>query len=202
MKFYIMYAETCVEEYIKLSDSLKERLFSGCLNSEFQYLDHLLLESEVSEDGGMEFPDFLMSGCIPLVSERCKRIFDSLHIDNLFYKPINLTFKEFGIKESYWLALPPRINCLNWDKCDVAVENNEFLSAEEQMQEVMHISINSAAVGNYKIFKLAHVVNQEIIVTEEVKHAVEHENLKNVYFKDVEGENASGIDNGNFKTDF
>lgn len=67
------------------------------------------------------------------------------------------------------MALPPRINCLNWDESDVQTEENEFLTKRELMQEAEKIVINDYAVGNYKIFKLANVTNQEIIVTEEIK---------------------------------
>lgn len=203
MIFYIMYAEPCVDEYVKLPDTLKEQLIPGCLNSEFQYLDHSLVESEISEDGGLEFPDFLVSGCIPLISERCKMVFDELHIDNVFYKPIQLTFNQFGIKESYWLALPPRINCLNREMCGIVIENNEFLWPDEKMQEATRIIIDPSAVGNYKIFKLANVVNQDIIVTEEVKWAVEQAKLENIYFEKLEGDDENGSnDKRNFKTDF
>lgn len=189
MKYYVMYAETAVEEYFKPNDMLKDELEKGCLNSEFQYLDHKPVESEVSEDGGLEFPDFVTAGCIPFISDKFKRLLDELQVDNLFYKPIEFTFSLFGTKEYYYLALPPRINCLNWDESDVQTEENEFLMKNELMREAEEIIINGYAVGNYKIFKLANVTNQEIIVTEEIKNAVEQANLENVYFAELKGEN-------------
>ena len=189
MKYYVMYAETAVEEYFKPDDTLKDELMEGCLYSEFQYLDHKPLESEISEDGGMEFPDFITAGCVPFISDRFKRLLDDLQVDNLFYKPIAFTFSPLGLKEYYYLALPPRINCLNWDESGVQTEENEFLAPTELMREAEDIVINEYAVGNYKIFKLANVTNQEIIVTEEIKNAIETANLKNVYFAELKGEN-------------
>lgn len=188
MKYYVMYAETAVEEYIKPNDTLKNELEKGCLNSEFQYLDHELIESEISEDGGIEFPDFIIAGCVPFISDKFKRVFDDLQVDNLFYKPIAFTFSLLGLKEYYYLALPPRINCLNWDKSNVQIEENEFLVKNELIHEAEDIVINEYAVGNYKIFKLANVTNQEIIVTEEIKNAVENAKLENVYFAELKGE--------------
>lgn len=189
MKYYVMYAETAVEEYFKPDDALKDELMPGCLYSEFQYLDHRPLESEISEDGGMEFPDFITAGCVPFISDKFKRLLDDLQVDNLFYKPIAFTFSPLGLKEYYYLALPPRINCLNWDESGVQTEDNEFLAPSELMREADDIVINEYAVGNYKIFKLVNVTNQEIIVTEEIKTAVETANLKNVYFAELKGEN-------------
>lgn len=189
MKYYVMYAETAVEEYFIPADTLKDELMEGCLYSEFQYLDHKPLESEISEDGGMEFPDFITAGYVPFISDRFKRLLDDLQVDNLFYKPIAFTFSPLGIKEYYYLALPPRINCLNWDESGVQTEENEFLAPTELMREAEDIVINEYAVGNYKIFKLANVTNQEIIVTEEIKNAIETANLENVYFAELKGEN-------------
>ena len=187
MKYYVMYAETAVEEYFKPNDMLKDELMEACLNSEFQYLNHEPIESEISEDGGLEFPDFVISGCVPFISDKFKRLFDDLKVDNLFYKPIIFTFNSLGIKEYYYLALPPRINCLNWDESDVQTEENEFLTKRELMQEAEKIVINDHAVGNYKIFKLANVTNQEIIVTEEIKNVIEKAKLENVYFAELKG---------------
>lgn len=84
MKYYVMYAETAVEEYFKPNDMLKDELMEGCLNSEFQYLNHNIIESEISEDGGVEFPDFVINGCIPFISDKFKRLLDDLKVDNLF----------------------------------------------------------------------------------------------------------------------
>lgn len=55
------------------------------------------------------------------------------------------------------------------------------------MQEAEKIVINDYAVGNYKIFKLANVTNQEIIVTEEIKNIIEKAKLENVYFAELKG---------------
>lgn len=187
MKYYIMYAETAVEEYFKPNDMLKDELMEGCLNSEFQYLNHEPIESEISEDGGLEFPDFVISGCVPFISDKFKRLLDDLKVDNLFYKPIIFTFNSLGIKEYYYLALPPRINCLNWDESNIQAEENEFLTKGELIQEAEDIVINDYAVGNYKIFKLANVTNQEIIVTEEIKNIIEEAKLENVYFAELKG---------------
>lgn len=183
MKFYVMYAETCIEEYVTPGDELRI-LEKGCLLSEFQYLDHSPMSVEVEEDGGEEFPDFLIyRGSVPLISERFRQVFNRAGVDNIFYKPVTLIHSELGQSESYFLALPPRINCLNLSESVVSVEENEFARPDDLMKEVIEIVIDEDKAGNYKIFKLSpEFVNQEIIVAENLKKAVESAQLENVYF--------------------
>ena len=189
MDFYTMYAEACVENYVQLTDGLQS-LQRGCLNSEFQYLDKKPLTVEVSEDGGTEFPDFILTGlgnCIPLISDKFKRLLDGLYINNLFYKQVYLTISSLGIKESYWLALPPRIRCLDYERSVIEKEDNEYLPEKELIRGAKDIVINSAAVGNYQIFRLADVVNQDIVVVDKLKSALSKADLENVYFSKLGG---------------
>ena len=185
MKFFVMYAETNITEYVKPGKDI-EVLRKGCQKSEFQFLNHSPLKIEIADDSGIEFPDFLLNKSIPLISAGIKQTFDELNIDNLFYKPIQLTLEERGIAENYWLALPPRINCLDIERSEIEVEDNEFVMPTELIREANKIVINESQVGRYEIFKLAGVVNQEIIVTEQLKNVLETENFENVYFYELE----------------
>ena len=109
-------------------------------------------------------------------------------VNNLFYKRVYLTFASVGIREPYWLALPPRINCLDFEntkKEEMIEEDVEGLMPWERMREVNVIKISPSNVGNYKVFRLAEVVNQHIIVTEDLKNALEKEHLENLNFIDV-----------------
>ena len=61
MNFYELYADTCVEEYVRLDDGIfSEKFLNACSDSEFQHLDRTPLEVEISLDGGLEFPDFIL----------------------------------------------------------------------------------------------------------------------------------------------
>ena len=184
MKFYRMYANTCVEEYVKPGKSIQV-LERGCLNSEFQFLDKGPLAVELSEEGGLQFPDFLLCGCIPLVSLRFKEVLDGFDVDYLFYKQIRLFFPLLGIHSVYWLALPPRIQCLDLKKSMIDIEDNEFILPYEKMREAKKIVINEDETGRYHIFKLAGVVNQDIIVTETLKNVLSESSLENLYFNEI-----------------
>lgn len=186
MKFFVMYAETCVEDYVEPGAEIFE-LERGCLNSEFQFLDKTPLSVEISEDGGIYFPDFILSGTIPLVSTSIKRTLDKFGVDYIFYKPVQLTCSELGRAENYFLALPPRINCLDLQKSIVEVEENKFILPLELIREATKICIAENQIGRYDIFKLAGVVNQEIIVTERLKNVLAAGNFENLFFCELEG---------------
>lgn len=191
MSYFILYAETCIEEYAEPSDEI-DVLLKSCISSEFQYLNHDALSVEISEESGLIFPDLILAkGAIPLISDRMKRCFDEQNVDNLFYKRITLTCNDLGKKEYYWLALPPRINCLDFGWLDGAgyiTNENQDLPLWQWSREVKEIRIISANVGRYKIFKLSGVINQEIVITKNLKDALEKEKFENVYFQEIKEE--------------
>lgn len=188
MKFFELYADTCVEDYISLDEnSFDEKFLNACHRSEFQHLDRKNLEAEISADGGLTFPDFFIcGGCVPLVSEKFRRLLDRAQVDNLFFKPITLTFEPLGLAEHFHLALPPRINCLDREESVIDVEENEFALPEELLKTVKKIVIDPRKTGNYKIFKLPpFFTNTEIIVTDELKNFLEEQSLENVRFLEL-----------------
>ena len=112
LKYYVMYAADCIEDYVKIDDGLDE-LINPCSTSEFQFLDETPLTVEISLDGDI-FPDFLIHReVIPLVSTKFRDFLIKAGAKWLFYKPITLTCSATEDKEKYFLALPPRISCLN-----------------------------------------------------------------------------------------
>ena len=163
MKYYIMKAyDTTGSEYIYLENELlEEHLKEACKNSEFQYVDKNLSVLQLSEESGDQLPDFIYDELneVPLISCRLKRLFDELDIRSLFYQRLRLESKANHISESYWLAIPMKIGCLDYDASDI----------DEILNEAKRIVINPK---NVEIFKLANVDNSQIIVTENLKNAV------------------------------
>lgn len=134
----------------------------GCMNSEFQFLDKKTRTLDISFDGGGEFPDFVMANqYAPYISDRLKRVFDRMGIDNLFYQKTIFSLREFDIEAIYWLAVPPRIKCLDPECID------------ETLGVATKIILLKEKIGNYKIFKAADVGNNEVIVSEEIKNELE-----------------------------
>ena len=183
-KFYRMAAHTNVEDFVRPGEQIQPIAFA-CQTSSFQFLDHAPLAVEISEDGGMTFPDFLYNDGIPLVSYAFKRVLDTQGVDNLFYKPIDLVDAATGIHEEYTLALPPRIRAVR--KEDMHFEE-EYEAWELNTDEygIPRYKINALAVGNYRMFKLADVWNYDIIVTKDLKEAFTKASLQNVFFSEIE----------------
>lgn len=186
MKFYVMYASPSVEDYVKAGEAIQP-LERGCLMSEFQFLDHSRLTVEADENGGITFVDFIQAGeagCIPLISDRFYQILKNAGVDYLFYKPVDITISELGYCEHYWLALPPRIYCLNESQSTFR-EKQQY---PRELRKVENIVISERNIGRYQIFQLAGTVNEEIIVKEELKTIVEKSQLLNVHFYELQEE--------------
>ena len=71
-RFYRMTAGQA-EEYAVPGEEIKE-LTRGCERSEFQFLTREPLQADLSEDSGLEFPDFLCRFQIPLISDEFKKM--------------------------------------------------------------------------------------------------------------------------------
>lgn len=189
-KYYRMTADTNVEDLVRAGEEIFS-LATACQTSSFQFLDHRPLTVRIAEDGGLTFPDFLYDDGIPLISLGFKRLLDALGVDNLFYKPIDLTYAPLGRHEPYMLALPPRIRAVRKEYMrlmDADGDESEGWELRKDEYGVAHYRINASAVGNYRIFKLADVWDTDIIVTHEVKEAVCSATLHNIYFTRVEEE--------------
>lgn len=159
------------EFYVKVR--VPTEIKRGCKDSEFQFLDHHEISIELDDESGTDFPDFIMAeNYIPMISAKLKQLFDMWGIDNLYYKPINLKLSDYDIKELFWLALPPRIDCLDSEK-----------SFSGKWNVCNNIVILPNKVGNYCIFKLKDG-NDEVIITEK---------LKQLLVKEIDSQNIQGI---------
>jgi len=159
--FYNLSASTNVKEYISVKEGMKKYEIA-CQMSEFQFLDTKPITVEVDNDSGKVFQDFVYDNGVPIISDALKDYLCCRGIDYLMYKKMILTKSQLGIEELYWLALPPRINCLNKEKSRII----DFLKLAEK------IVINEDRVGRYEIFKLAGVTNLDIIISENLAEAL------------------------------
>lgn len=174
-RYFVIDASPNVKEYLRIGGSL-DAIRKACAMSEFQYLDRSALCSELEKDSGDICQDYIYERGIPLISEKTKRIFDEFGVDYLFYKKIILQKSDVGLEEPYWLALPPRINCLNLEESEI----DEILNVADE------IVINDSRVGRYDIFKLAGVTNLEIIITEKLAVELKKHKLIGMHIYPIE----------------
>lgn len=164
------------EFYVKVR--VPPEIKRGCINSEFQYLNHKELVIELEDSYGTEFPDLIMAeNYVPMISDKLKRLFSTWGVDNLYYKKLILKMTEYEIEEIYWLALPPRIDCLDPERAF----DKEFLTCT-------NIVVIPNRVGNYDIFKLLKG-NDEVIITSRLKELLDIEvkknNIKGIVIKEI-----------------
>lgn len=186
MSYYEITSERNSEKYIKLNKEI-EILEKGCAYSEFQYLDHTPMKCTISDDSGVDYPDFLQYGNIPLISNKFRQVLNDIGVDNLFYKPVMVVDELLGERNQYYLALPPAIDCLDIDKS----ECDEYLDGVNKipdlpMVNLRKIVVKSDNIGNYKIFKVIGVIHSGIYINDEVKMVIQKNNLTNIFFYEVE----------------
>ena len=164
------------EFYVKVK--VPREIKRGVKDSEFQFLNHREIVVELEDTYGTDFPDLIMAeNYVPFVSTKLKQLFDTWGIDNLYYKKIVLNLSGYDISEVYWLALPPRIDCLDPEK-----------SFDKELEICNKIIILPDKVGNYDIFKLLNG-SDEIIITEKIKkfmtRELESQNIQGIVIKEI-----------------
>lgn len=147
-------------EYIQVNLSNEiEALQTNVKKNRLQFINKLPIEIEVSEEGGIEYPDFLNEP-LPLFSDNLKNILDLNGVDNIFYKPVYLIDKLLEEKHLYWLAVIPKIECFTGNE-------NEYIYEK---------------IGNFKIFRDKLQDDFSLYITSELKNILENKNLEGVFF--------------------
>lgn len=183
-----MTANTNLEDMVRAGEEILTLSFA-CQTSSFQFLNHERVTVQIAEGSGLEFPDFLYNDGIPLISPKFKKILDSQGVDNLFYKPIYLDDATLGLHEPYILALPPRIRAVRQEYMHLLDEEGDENEGKELLKDeygIARYKINSSAVGNYRIFKLADVEDTDIVVTRSLMTAISQAALSNIFFSELE----------------
>ena len=175
-EFYELDSSHSVSEYVEIGDSLAD-YEEACINSDYHLIDTGVIEAEADPDSGDEFPDFIYHDGVPLISERMKQFFDKQKVDSdsILYKKVILKKSNIAKEEVYWLALPRRIDCLDYDKSEI----------DSVLEEASHIHIIKKLVGRYKIFKLAGVTNLEIIITADFAEALKQQHFIGVHIIEI-----------------
>lgn len=151
------------KEYIIINPSQDlEELIWNIRKNKIQFIDKTPIEIEVSEDGGIEYPDCLTRP-FPLFSDKLKGILELNDVNNIFYKPIYLIDTLLEEKHLYWIAVIPEIEC--------------FIDDQNYIEEKL---------GNFKIFRDKKQSDLSIYVTEKLKNIIEKENLEGIYFYNIE----------------
>ncbi len=164
--YFLISADTLGSDYIYLDiDEIPKGVKRAAKQSAFQFVERELHELVLDDRSGQRLPDFMcdIHSNVPIISDKLKRVFDDYDIRYLFYQRIKLVRKKDGLSERYWLAIPPRIDCLHIEESCI----------DPLWNKATKLKIDPEKIGNYDIFKISGVSNQEIIITEQLKNAIE-----------------------------
>lgn len=163
-KLYALCSDAGAEEYIKLTGEFAE-LSGPCRRGEPQYLTRDPVAFEIAEEGGLEIPDVLAQEGVLFVSDQFRAALMDAGQNHLFFKRVDVDSVHFGIHETFWITVVPRIDCLDaeasglegcWDAEDGVIP----------CWEPARICINPACAGRYGIFRLLGVADDTVYVRE------------------------------------
>lgn len=177
---YVIKTLSLAEEYIQLEgDISKYRIPS--MKSELQYIDKNEITMGISVNGGFEVPDIISKDGITFISNRFKQAFDEEHIDYLFYKKVNIISDLFGIHETFWILIPPRIDCLDLDESKIDF-NWDYENGLIPMFQAEKIVILKKMLGRFEVFKIAGIQDNNIYLTEKVCNKLRSLNLEGIEY--------------------
>lgn len=170
MSLYAIRALGRVEEYIEIDTDFSD-IQEACKKSEMQFLSKEKISIGTMDSGGTEFPDLIVAGDVYLFSNI---IIDQIRIDieaYVYLKPIEIICDVIGKKELYWLALPPRIDCLDLDNSVIKYDWNFDLGIIPVLQCKKAV-IDEQLTGSFKMFKIAGVDDDNIYVDDELMNKI------------------------------
>lgn len=129
-----------------------------CRSSEFQYLTNEPRCWEVSLHENFQFWDYYcIDNVVPLFSDWlwCK-IMEFGNTDGLYIIPVTISYS--GEKRQYYVAIPPRIYCID--------RLNTTLHCDNGIWYADNIVISQKNVGRYNLFKIAGIDDDNIYCSE------------------------------------
>lgn len=179
-EFYILKSLSEAEEFIKIKGSVA-KIKIPVMKSEIHHLDKKRIMFDISEEGGLEIPDLIYQEGVFLLSDRIKQRFDAVGIDYVFWKEADIHSEQFGIHETFWVIVPPRIDCIDLDKSELNLQWN-FEEGLLPMLESRKIVIQPELTGRFQVFKILGVMDNNIYVEEELYEAMNQYELKGITF--------------------
>lgn len=179
-EFYMLKSLSAAEEYIKLKGRLSG-LKGPCIKSEIQYLDRAGILLGISDEGGLEIPDVIYQDGIFFVSGQVKDLLDSQGIDYVFYKEADIVSDKFGIHETFWIMVPPRIDCVDVDKSHIRLEW-DFEDGLAPMLDAGRIRIIPKMTGRFEIFKVFGIADNNVYMSKRLYEILDSRRLEGIEF--------------------
>ncbi|MDE6797989.1 MAG: hypothetical protein K2J36_08285 [Ruminococcus sp.] len=186
--YYIITANN-LPEYASIdTDSVDFRYKNACIMCQHQHIDiKNPTVINVDTESGDIYPDLIYNEGtgIPLVSDRFKNILDDFEMEYILFSKVILYHETLRREHECWLMLPPKIDCLDYEKSEIS----------EHIGILRKAVIDERTTGRFNMFKICDkrgiVISQKLFITEELvqylKKVQEDEDitLKNVIIKSL-----------------
>lgn len=183
---YALKAFSSAEEYIHLEGEFAQfRL--PCMKSEIQFLNRDEVTVSIALEGGLEVPDLIFQDGIHFVSDYFRKLMDKEHIDYVFYKKIRAVSDLLGIHETFWMIIPPRIDCVDLEQSVVNTEW-DFENGLVPGLEAEKLVLSEKMLGRFQIFKVAGILDNNIYLTEQLMERMQAARLEGVGFWPLQAE--------------
>ena len=177
---YVLKSLSNAEEYIKINGNISN-IKIPVMKSEIHHLDKKTIEFSISDEGGLSIPDLIYYEGIFLFSNKLKQALDERNIDYVFWKKADVNSEQFGIHESFWIIVPPRIDCIDIDKSDLNFEW-DFEGGLLPMLEANKIVIQNKLVGRFEVFKLLGIMDNNIYITSKLREVIISKGFEGIEF--------------------
>lgn len=155
--------------YIEFEKDAFQDIRLTCMMSEFQKISTEKIQIYTSDTaGGLDFPDFYYDDAVPLFSEKVYEKMTENGVDNLFAKEITVTDRIQKKSKKYIMALPPCIDALDYNLSETECITDGY----NPLYDLRKTVIDERKTGNYQIFKLSHVLDSSIYITETLKQCL------------------------------
>ena len=179
-QIYVLKTFSNAEEYIRPDGDVHSCRLPAMM-SELQFLDRSEIWLGLSDDGGLEIPDVLVYDGILFVSDRLKQAMDEFRVDYVFYKKTNIASQRLGIRETFWMMIPPRLECLDTER-SIFDGNWHFEDGLIPRLRADKIVVDVSRLGRYKIFKIAGLLDDNVYLTEELCQYLKGKSLEGVTY--------------------
>lgn len=168
------------EEFIQLEGDFS-LLKEAYRFEEFQFIYPTPMKVGVTLESGFEVPDIISQESLLFISQRMKVFLDSYGIDYVFYKKVQVHGEEYGIFETFYLMIVPRVNCLDLESLP---ENEEIWDYQDGLVPLIDVdtfSIEISRLGRYELFRVFGLYENTVYLTESLYKALEKEDFVGVY---------------------
>lgn len=156
--YYVMKEDSYRKNNLKISKLPKSISEKNERDNKIEFFDLNVDFVEITDTSSDMMSDFIDSP-VPFFSEKLAQLLVSNDVNNIFFKPCCLIYKNQKVIASCYMGLIDKIDCLDRKK--------------ENTYE--KIEIDGKKCGYYKIFRIKDIEENLVIVTKELKEVLEKE---------------------------